>query len=178
VCDDFTLTAAGPTRSRGGGVSSVPVPAGTYTLSETGPAGYTPGALDMHWCIQPGARSTWLRGESASARSQRRHLKRGRTEFRPAPKRPRRLHRRRWHYEYTRRTPIITVAASVATWRSVSGGTRVVGRLPGTQHPEPARTWDVHRPHALPVHNPTWRVSWYGEARCKHRTLRDRTSTA
>lgn len=42
VITDFTLTATGPsTISGAGGVAATQVGAGTYTLSETGPASYT-----------------------------------------------------------------------------------------------------------------------------------------
>ncbi len=67
VATDFTLTAAGPTPISGaGGVSSGPgfLP-GTYTLSETGPAGYTPGAWSCTGGTQAGSQITLAEGDSA-----------------------------------------------------------------------------------------------------------------
>jgi len=156
VATDFTLTARAPHRSRGGAACrAVPFPAGTYTLSETGPAGYTP-APGLHWWHS--GRET--RSRLADAAPPSAQITNDDISNQVAPNFVRLQSDtgdfigHGGTYEYTQANAIITVRRAEATWRSVSGGTKVVGRLPGAQHAESARTWDLHRSHALPVPQP------------------------
>ncbi|MFA5785941.1 MAG: hypothetical protein WDA71_03000 [Actinomycetota bacterium] len=63
---DFILTATGPTPISGAGGVDSDVKAGTYTLSETGPDGYTPGTWSCVGGSLSGDKVTLALGESAT----------------------------------------------------------------------------------------------------------------
>ncbi|MDH3587966.1 MAG: hypothetical protein OEQ74_01050, partial [Gammaproteobacteria bacterium] len=68
VTTDFTLSAAGPTpiSGPGGATSDATFAAGTYTLSEAGPGGYTAGDWVCTGGMQAGDQVTVALGESAT----------------------------------------------------------------------------------------------------------------
>jgi hypothetical protein len=63
---DFTLSAAGPTPIAGAGGAEADVNAGSYALSESGPAGYTAGAWSCTGGSLEGATVTLGLGQSAT----------------------------------------------------------------------------------------------------------------
>lgn len=66
VAGDWTLTATGTTPLQGAGTAESDVDAGTYTLSENGPSGYTPSAWSCTGGNLKGDELTLGVGESAS----------------------------------------------------------------------------------------------------------------
>jgi len=166
VVTDFTLTAAGPTPISGaGGVSSGPgfLP-GTYTLSETGPAGYTPGAWTCTGGTQAGSQITLAQDDSAvcaitndDAPPNFVRLQSDPGDFVGAG----------GNYEYTQANAIISVAASGGHLRVGIGGDEGWSgdfQVPNTlSRLEPGTYSGLTR---YPFHNPAvGGLAWFGEGR-------------
>ncbi len=166
VAADFTLSAAGPTPISGaGGVSSGPgfLP-GTYTLSETGPTGYTASAWTCTGGTQAGSQITLADGDSAVCQITNDD---GSPNFVRLQSDPGDYIGAGGTYEYSQANAIITVTAS--------GGHLAVG-IQGDQ----GWSGDFQEPNTLsrlepgtytgltryPFHNPAvGGLSWSGEGR-------------
>jgi hypothetical protein len=168
VATDFTLTATGPTPISGAGqVASGPgFLAGTYTLSETGPAGYTPGPWTCTGGAQSGSQITLAPADSAVCEITNDDV--------PIPPNTVRLQSDPGdfvgagrNYEYTQANAVLTVTAS--------GGHLTVGirgdegwtgdfQVPNTlSRLEPGTYTGLRR---WPFHDPAvGGLSWFGEGR-------------
>ena len=171
VATDFTLTATGPTPISGAGqVTSGPgFVAGTYTLSETGPAGYTPSSWTCTGGAQSGNQITLAPADSAVCEITNDDL------AIPAP--PPNTVRLQSDpgdfvgaggtYEYTQANAVLTVTASgghltvgIRGDQSWSGDFQVPNTL---SRLEPGTYTGLRR---YPFHDPAvGGLSWFGEGR-------------
>ena len=165
VATDFTLSASGPTSISGlGGVSSAAVPAGTYTLGESGPPGYSASAWTCTGGTLAGSQITLAPGQAAVCEITNDdvppttvrlvsdagdYIGQGRT------------------YEYDQANALITVTASGGHFRiDVRGDERWTGdfQVPNTlSRLEPGSYTGLAR---YPFHDPAvGGLDWFGEGR-------------